>query len=891
MLRFLTLVLSTLFLFALVGAGGVLWVFWHYGQGLPDYHQLAYYEPPITTRVYAGDGRLVAEYATEKRSFVPFNAIPPRVISAFMAAEDKNFYTHSGVDPEGVVRAIVVNLKNRGMGNDRRPVGASTITQQVAKNFLLTNEASLARKVKEAILAFRIERSFSKQHILELYLNEIYLGQGNYGVAAAALNYFNKSLDELTIAEVGFLGALPKAPNNYNPAHASTAQAGKDRRDWVIGRMAEDGYITQEEAKAAQAEPLIIRPRGQATEVAGGDYFAEDIRRQIASEFGEQALYKGGLSVRSTLDPNLQEVAHRVLRNGLIAYDRRHGWRGALGQMDIAPGWDKRLAALPPKPELAPWQTAVVLAVADRQVEIGLANGSKGRIPMSELLWARPPLPQQTVGPQPKKAQDVLHPGDLIAVEPVAKSDDGKEQYGPETYALRQLPKVEGALVAIDPHTGRVLAMQGGFSYARSQFNRATQAARQPGSSFKPIVYMTALDNGYTPSSLVLDAPIELDQGPGLPKWRPVNYHGGFLGPTTLRVGLEKSRNLMTVRLAATIGMEKISGFAESFGVVEKLPRELSMALGAGETTPLRMTAAYAQIVNGGKKVTPTLVDRIQDRNGVTVYRHDSRPCEGCESTFYTNQEMPDVPDSRAQLVDPMTAYQMVHMLEGVVERGTGRSIAAVGKPLAGKTGTSNDSKDTWFVGFSPDLAVGVFVGFDEPTTLGEHETGGSTAAPIFRDFMMEALKDKPATPFRVPPGIRLVRVNAATGRPTDSSDKQAIYEAFKPDTGPAGGDELVPVLDNEAGVMGLGYGAVTGIGGMGTAEDQPGGTVQPMPAAPAMPMTGGIPVEDGDVKMELSPSHAPPPPGQTAPVAPPLVKTTPSAPSSQPVPQAGGIY
>lgn len=865
MYRSITLLFSTLFLLAIVGVAGAVGLFWHYGRDLPDYRALAHYEPPVTTRVYAGDGRMVAEYAVEKRSFVPFNAIPPRVSNAFLAAEDKNFYTHSGVDPIGIARAMVINLKNKGMGSDRRPMGASTITQQVAKNFLLTNEPSLQRKIKEAILAFRIEQTFPKQHILELYLNEIYLGQGNYGVAAAAQNYFDKSLDELTVAEVAYLGALPKAPNNYNPNHAATAQAGKERRDWVIGRMLEDGYITADEAKQAWAEPLIIRNRSESATVHGSEYFAEDIRRQIAAEFGEQALYKGGLSVRSTLDPNLQDIAYRALRAGLVAYDRRHGWRGPITHIEASPGWDKRLAALPPRNDLEPWKLAVVLSLTDKQAEIGLADGSKGRIPMSELLWARQPLPQQTVGASPRRPADVFGVGDVIAVEPVTKSEDGKETYAPETFALRQPPKVEGALVAIDPHTGRVLAMQGGFSYLRSQFNRASQAERQPGSSFKPFVYMTALDNGYTPASLVLDAPIELDQGPGLPKWRPVNYHGGYLGPTTLRVGLEKSRNLMTVRLAATIGMEKISGFAESFGVVDKLPRELSMALGAGETTPLRMTAAYAQIVNGGRKVTPTLIDRIQDRTGKTVYRHDQRDCDGCAATFYTNQDMPDVPDTRPQLVDPMTAYQMVHMLEGVVERGTGKAISVLGRPLAGKTGTSNDSKDNWFVGFSPDLAVGIFVGFDDPSTLGGHETGASTAVPIFRDFMKEALKDKPPVPFRIPPGIHMVRVNAATGRPTDSSDKNAIYEAFKPDTVPVGGQEQV--LDNDAGVMSLGYGS-SAMGSMGTTDDQPGNEAvasQPLPAT-AYPATS----------------------------YPPLVPQQPSAPSpsSQPAaPQAGGIY
>jgi penicillin-binding protein 1A len=862
MLRFLALLFSTLFFLAVVAVGGVLAVFWHYGRGLPDYHQLAHYEPPVTTRVYAGDGRLIAEYAAEKRSFVPINAIPQRVINAFLAAEDKNFYQHSGIDPMGIMRAAITNLKNRGMGGDRRPVGASTITQQVAKNFLLTNEVSFDRKIKEAILAFRIERTFSKQHILELYLNEIYLGQGSYGVAAAALNYFDKGLDELTVSEAAFLGALPKWPSR-NP------MAAKDRRDWVISRMAEDGYVSQAEARSAQAEPLVIRPRSESVLIPGGEYFSEDIRREIADEYGEATLYKGGLSVRSTLDPALQAIATRTLRGGLIAYDRRHGWRGPLTRIDPSPGWNKRLAALPARVEMRPWVYAVVLSVGDNHAEIGLADGRRGHIPMSELRWARPTLPQQAVGPVPKKASDVLQVGDVVAVEPVAKSADGKEQYGPDNYSLQQLPKVEGALVAMDPHTGRVLAMQGGFSYARSQFNRATQALRQPGSSFKPFVYIAALDSGYTPASLVLDAPVEYEQGPGLPKWRPVNYEHDFLGPTTLRVAIEKSRNLVTVRLAAAIGMSKVADYAERFGVVDKMPHELSMALGAGVTTPLRMAAGYAQIVNGGKKITPTLIDRIQDRNGKTIYRHDDRNCEECEATFYTNQDMPEVPDNRPQLTDPMTAYQMVHILEGVVERGTGKIVSAVGKPLAGKTGTSNDSKDTWFVGFSPDLVVAVFVGFDEPESLGRHEVGALVAAPVFRDFMIEALKDKPATPFRVPPGIRLVRVNAATGRPAQSGDRNIIYEAFKPNSGPAGGTEQV--LDNDAGVSALSYGNLSGVG---AAEDSSAGTTAS--GGDSLP---GVSVVPGkampDTSIEMSPVIAAPPP-----VAQPPAE-----------PQAGGIY
>ena len=789
MLRFLGLLLALSVLAAMGVAGGALYMFWHYGRGLPDYHQLAHYEPPITTRVYGGDGRLVAEYAKEKRIFVPLDAIPQRVKDAFLSAEDKGFYTHPGVDITGVVRAVVINLRNKGLGAERRPVGASTITQQVAKNFLLTNEVSLERKAKEAILAFRIERAFNKDHILELYLNEIYLGGGAYGVAAAALGYFDKSLDDLTVGEAAFLAALPKAPNNYNPrVHP---QAAKDRRDWVAGRMLEDGKISQEEYDQAVAVPITLRGRDENQTITGADYFAEDIRRDLAQRYGEEVLYKGGLVVRSTVNGQLQDLAARSLRAGLLAYDRRHGWRGPVAHLASGPDWQRRLAAVPFPAGGEPWRLAAVVNENDQTATLGFADGTAGTIPWSELKWAKPALPHQHFGPPPHKTGEIVQIGDVVLVEPVTKSDDN-HPYAPGTYALRQIPKVEGALVAMDPHTGRVLAMVGGWSYGKSQFNRATQAMRQPGSSFKPFVYLTALQQGYTPSSLILDAPIALSQGPGLPMWRPKNYEEQFLGPATMRVGIEHSRNLMTVRLAQAIGMPSVVDTALKFGIYDTMPAEFSYALGAGETSVLRMTAAYAMLVNGGKKVTPTLIDRIQDRQGHTVFIHDKRFCDGCWSEQFTNQGMPRLPDIRERLVDAPSAYQMVHILEGVVERGTGRAVAAVGKPLAGKTGTSNDSFDTWFVGFSPDMAVGVFVGFDEPQSLGDKETGGLIAAPIFRDFMAEALKDQPPTPFRVPSGIRMVRVNLHTGKPAMPGDSQPIWEAFKSDDRLPSDDESV---------------------------------------------------------------------------------------------------
>ncbi len=786
MLRFLVTVLGLLVIIAVVGAGGVLFVFNKYGRDLPDYRQLATYEPPVMTRVHAGDGRLLAEYAVEKRVFIPIAAMPKLVTQAFLAAEDQNFYTHPGIDFTGVARAIVVNFKN--IGKSRRLVGASTITQQIAKNFLLTNEVSWTRKVKEAILAFRIERAFTKDRILELYLNEIYLGFGSYGVAAAALNYFNKSMDNLSVAEIAFLAALPKAPNNYNPRTRSSAA--RARRDWVIGRMQEEKFITAEQAAAAVAEPLVLRKRAE-TEFVTADYFAEEVRRELAARYGEDDLYKGGLSVRTTVDPRLQGIADAMLRDGLYAYDRRHGWRGPVTRLatDIrldAPGdWKRELAKIERSKGLLNWSLAVVLGADPKFAYIGVETGAKGRIPMSELTWARPWLEGQKRGPKVKAPGDALRRGDIIAVEPVTATAEGKA-YPLETYGLRQIPEVNGALVAIDPHTGRVLAMSGGYAYAHSQFNRVTQASRQPGSAFKPFVYLTALEMGYTPSTLILDAPFVIDQGPGQPKWRPANYAKKFYGPSTMRLGLEKSRNLMTVRLAQTIGMDRVVASAKRFGITEKMPATLAMALGAGETTLMRLTTAYAMLVNGGKRITPTLIDRIQDRHGVTVFRHDARTCTGCLARAWTRQRPPLVPDTRTRVADAGSAYQVVAMLEGVVERGTGRRIRAVGKPLAGKTGTTNQSRDSWFIGFAPDLAVGVFIGFDTPRPLGRGETGSSVAGPVFRDFMAAALDGKPAIPFRIPPGIRLVRINGRTGELARSGESNVILEAFKPNAMPS---------------------------------------------------------------------------------------------------------
>ncbi len=763
-----------------LGGAAALFVADHFGRGLPAYGWLADYEPPVATRVHAGDGRLLAEFAIEHRLFVPVEAIPKRVVDAFLAAEDKTFYDHAGLDPAGLFRAVYTFARSKLFESARRPVGGSTITQQVAKNFLLSAEVSVERKVREAILAFRLEKALPKDAILELYLNQIYLGRASYGVAAAALNYFNRSLDDLNVAEAAFLAALPKAPNNYHPARRR-AQA-VARRDWVIRRMLEDGRISPIEAEEAAAAPLEVRSRG-ATEFFEADWFAEEVRRELMEVFGQEKLYSGGLSVRTTIDPRLQRIGERALRAGLQSYDRRHGWRGPLARLDK----DDLAAALRSAagpPGLGPYRLAAVTAVSADAAAILLRDGSTGRIPLEEARWARRPLPDQKVGAAPKRMQEVLKAGDLIAVEP-AGTGPGGEPYPEGVWALRQIPDIEGALIAMDPHTGHVLAMVGGYDPERSEFNRATQALRQPGSAFKPFVYLAALQKGYTPATLLADMPIVIDQGDDIGSWRPRNYSGSFHGIVPMRIGIEKSRNLMTVRLAQAVGMNEVAAVAGRFGIQEEMPELLSMSLGAGETTLVRMTAAYAMLANGGRRISPTIVDRVQDRHGRTVFRRERRICVGCDALEELGPEVPYPPDPRERIADPQSIYQVVSMLEGVVLRGTGRRLRAIGKPLAGKTGTTSDYVDAWFVGFASDLAVGVYVGFDRPRTLGHAETGSSVAAPVFGAFMREALDKAPAAPFRIPPGMSFLRVGRASGRPAGPGEADIILEAFKPGTEP----------------------------------------------------------------------------------------------------------
>jgi penicillin-binding protein 1A len=790
-LRFLGFMFAASMILFIAVAGAVAFVLWKVSQELPDYEVLAKYEPPVMTRIHANDGRLIAEYARQRRIYVPITAIPKRVIDAFISAEDKNFYQHGGLDIQGIVRAVVTNLSAVQSGGDHM-VGASTITQQVAKNFLLTKDQNIERKLKEAILAIRIERAFTKDQILELYLNEIYLGGGAYGVAAAAQRYWGKALNELTWAEAAYLATLPKAPSRYDPIkHKERALA---RRNWVIDRIVENGFVTREEGEEAKSQPLGVLAKKYGPQIHASEYFAEEVRRAILDEFGEDKLYGGGLSVRTTLDPKLQAIARDALVKGLTNYDRAHaGWRGVDETIDISGDWGKALAEIPVWKDIDPWKRAVVLEVSNDQAKIGIRPGrdkegrlvaerEAGVIPASEVKWTR------------KSIKSALKPGDVVFVAPVEpKTNKDGETEPAETVAgkwsLQQVPKVSGAIVAMDPHTGRVLAVVGGFSFHQSQFDRATQALRQPGSSFKPIIYLTAIDNGYNPASIIIDGRICVSQGRGMPPWCPKNYSGGGAGPSTLRRGIEKSRNLMTVRLSRDIGMPIIAEYSRRFGVYDNLVPALAMSLGSGETTLLRMVTAYSIIANGGRKIEASFIDRIQDRYGRTVWRHDKRDCSACSAREWTGQGEPELVDVRKQIVDPVSAFQMVNIMEGVVQRGTARRLASLNRPLAGKTGTTNDYKDAWFIGYTPDLAVGAYVGYDQPKSMGRSATGGGLAAPIVKDFLEEALKDVPPTPFRAPPGAVLVRVNGTTGLPARGAG--TIIEAFKPNEVPAG---AVPV-------------------------------------------------------------------------------------------------
>ncbi|WP_398467785.1 penicillin-binding protein 1A [Tardiphaga sp.] len=786
----------------LVGVAAAAGMIWHFSKDLPDYSQLQDYEPPVMTRVHASDGQLLGEYAKERRLYLPIQAIPKLVVNAFLAAEDKNFYEHGGLDYTGMARAAILYAQN--IGSNRRPQGASTITQQVAKNFLLTNEVSFDRKIKEALLAMRIERTYSKDKILELYLNEIYLGLGAYGIAAASLVYFDKSVNELTVSEAAYLAALPKAPSTLHPV--KNRDRAIERRNYVIDRLVENGWIKQADAEKARKEALTVTGRGSHAHIFAGEYFAEEVRRDILERYGEKKLYEGGLSVRTTLDPKMQVMARKSMAAGLVNYDEARGYRGATNKIDISGDWGVKLAEVKSLSDISPWKMAVVLDVSDQSARIGFQPGRElggavskdrqtGLISLDGVRWAKPAA-GATRGKTPTAVSQVLSAGDVIYVDPLTQKD-GSVIEG--QFRLRQYPEVSGAMVAMDPNTGRVLAMVGGFSFDQSQFNRATQAYRQPGSSFKPLVYSAAMDNGYTPSTVVIDAPIEIDQGSGNGVWRPENYSTGkYYGPTTMRNALTRSLNTVTVRLAQDVGMPLIGEYAKRFGVYDELPNYLSYALGAGETTVMRMVTAYSMFANGGRRVKSTLIDRIQDRYGHTIFKHDQRECRGCEAPEgWKNQPEPQLVDRREQVMDPMTAYQITSMMESVVQSGTATVMREVGKPIAGKTGTTNDEKDAWFVGFSPDVVVGIYVGYDKPRNLGRGGTGGVLSAPIAKDFMKLALADKQAVPFKVPAGIKLIRVDAKTGMRAGPGDGgRTILEAFKPGTAPPDNYSVIGVAD-----------------------------------------------------------------------------------------------
>ncbi|MGO4564921.1 penicillin-binding protein 1A [Rhizobium sp. 2YAF20] len=750
---------------------------------LPDYEVLAHYAPPVTTRVHAGNGALMAEYAHERRLFIPIQAIPDRVKAAFLSAEDKNFYNHPGVDLSGLARAVIVNAQNIGSG--RRPVGASTITQQVAKNFLLSADQTFDRKVKEAILSFRIEQAYSKDKILELYLNEIYFGLNAYGIAGAALTYFDKPVTDLTIAETAYLASLPKGPSNYNPfRHADAAIA---RRNWVIDRMVENGYVSQADGEDAKKQPLGVTGKRSGGSVFASEFFSEEVRRQIIDKYGDKALYEGGLSVRTSLDPQLQIEARKALQDGLVSYDERRGFHGPIKQISTAQDWGQELAKVASLADVPEWHIAVVLAASDQGVDIGLqpdvdgggkvsTDRKRGTIAAADMRWAF----RSSEGDHKtaKSPTGVLSAGDVVYVEPIGDEASGN-------YRLRQPPKVQGGLVAMDPHTGRVLAMVGGFAYGQSEFNRATQAMRQPGSSFKPFVYAAAMDNGYTPASVILDDPIEIQMSNGQ-VWKPQNYEGEGGGANTLRFAIEHSRNLMTVRLANDMGMNLVAEYADRFGIYDHMLPVLAMSIGAGETTVLRMVSAYSVLANGGKQIKPTLIDRIQDRYGKTIFRHEERVCDNCNVQDWQNQEEPNIVDNREQVLDPMTAYQVTSMMQGVIIRGTAAGKIKLNTEVAGKTGTTNDEKDAWFVGYTPSLVAGMYVGFDSPATLGRGATGGSIAAPIFNEFMQAATKDEAPEKFVVPTGMTMAAVDRKTGMAAQPGDPNSIVEVFKPGTGPA---------------------------------------------------------------------------------------------------------
>ncbi len=738
--------------FSLISSIIVLAILWNFSNNIPDYKFLKNYKPPVSSKVYSGNGDLVADFSKEKRIFVPYSSIPQNVINAFLSAEDKNFFSHPGVDAKGVLRAIINNIKN--VLTSKRLEGASTITQQVAKNFLLTNEVSLNRKIKEAILAFRIERALSKERILELYLNQIYLGSGAYGVAAASLEYFDKSIKELNYEEAALLAALPKAPSKYNPYR--NVELAKFRRDLVLKNLLDNNFITEKNYQNFRKKNIQLK-KTKRVYLEDAQYYIEDVRKNIIETLSYEKVYNQGFNINTPINLELQKIATNSLRNGLIKYDRRKGWRGPLLNKSYSKNWSDGLDKYDLENSID-WKIAIIKKISKFSVEIETKDKIEGIIDYNNISWTK------------KELDDLFRVGDIIYVKKIRNNKFG----------LKQLPKINGGIVVMDPFTGRVVALSGGFSFKNSEFNRASQALRQPGSAFKPFVYALALENNYTPSSLVLDAPLVLDQGTDLKMWKPENYGKKFYGPSTLRIGLEKSRNLMTVRIAQNLGVDKVAEFSKNLGIYENPDELLSISLGSAETTLLKLTSAYSAFVNGGKLVSPILIDRVQDSEGNTILNNEKRSCLNCDKLSYTGKDFPDVGDNFKQIFSPQTAYQITSLLEGVVKRGTGKKLRDLNLNLAGKTGTTNKNTDAWFIGYTSNYVIGVYVGMDNPQTLGKFETGSKTALPIFKEFIESAIKKSDARPFKVADDITMMVVDPITGQKAKFSSKNTILEAYK---------------------------------------------------------------------------------------------------------------
>ena len=738
---------GVLFSFALII--GILWV---YSNKLPDYKFLKMYKPAVSSKLYSGGGELVSDFSSEKRIFVPHDSIPKIVINSFLSAEDKNFFYHPGVDAKGIVRATINNVSN--IIYSKRLEGASTITQQVAKNFLLTNEVSINRKIKEAILAFRIERALSKERILELYLNQIYLGEGSYGIASASLEYFDKPISKLNYAEASLLAALPKAPSRYNPF--KNADLAKHRRNLVIKNLLENSYINEEKYSELINSEIKLRKRKKKY-LEDARYYVEDVRKYLVEKYGFNKIYKQGFTIKTPINLELQSIATQSLREGLEEYDKRKGWRGPILNKKITDKWNKNLKKYKLEKTIG-WDLAIVKKINKFSVEIETEKKNQGIIKYNDASWTK------------KELDKIFKIGDVVYVKNIKDN----------LYSLKQIPKANGGIVILNPYTGRVLAMSGGFSFKLSEFNRATQAFRQPGSAFKPFVYALALENKFTPSTLVLDAPVVLDQGEDLKMWKPENYGKKFYGPSTIRTGLEKSRNLMTVRIAQEIGIDKIANFAKSLKIYDNPEELLSISLGSAETTLLKLTSAYSSFVNGGKLVEPIFLDRIQDSEGNTIFNSEKRFCKKCKEISHLGKDVPKIEDNFIQIFSEETAYQITSMLEGAIQRGTGRKLKDLNLDLAGKTGTTNENTDAWFVGFTSNLVIGVYVGHDEPKTLGKYETGAKTALPIFKLFIKKSVKRSEARPFKVAKNIKFLVIDQKTGRKADFGSKTTIIEAFK---------------------------------------------------------------------------------------------------------------